>query len=126
MQGAEPFAVLYDEAGHAPHGPPCGPVYPALHRQLVLALLAGGLALKAGHAPPQASSPRSGLNVLAGHGVQAPDTSVYPASHTHASALALATAAVVSRVPHAWHAAEPAAALYVPTVQAWQLPETEV
>jgi hypothetical protein len=36
----------------------------------------------------------------------------------YAAALALAAAAVVSSAAHAWHAAEPAVSLYLPTAHA--------
>ncbi len=70
--GAEPLLGLYAPAGQAAHGPPFGPVYPALHWQSAAASLPGGLALKAGHAS-HAWSPRPALKALAGHAAQAPE-----------------------------------------------------
>ncbi len=90
---------------------------PALHWQSATASLPGGLVVLTGHAS-HASSLRCALKVLVGQAAQAPELSPAPASHRHASALTLAVEAVVSKLAQGWHAAEPAAALYVPTAQA--------
>jgi hypothetical protein len=68
-----------------------------LHWQSATASLPGGLALKAGHAS-HASSLRCALKVLVGQAAQAPELSPTPALHTHAAALTLAAAAVVSNL----------------------------
>jgi hypothetical protein len=46
----EPEAFLYVPTAHAAHGPPSGPVYPALHAQSVAAVLPAGASACAGQA----------------------------------------------------------------------------
>ena len=40
--GADPLTSLYKLIGQAVHAPPCGPVYPLLHRQFVCSALPVG------------------------------------------------------------------------------------
>ena len=55
MQAADPVDVLYFPATHAVHGPPSGPVDPALQVQLVKAALPAGELESAGQAVHDAS-----------------------------------------------------------------------
>jgi len=53
VHAAEPVVLLYEPAAHAAHGPPLGPVYPALQSattQAALDVLATGEVKPAGHA----------------------------------------------------------------------------
>ena len=50
VQDPPPDASLYVPASHAVHGPPLGPVYPAMHSQSPLASLPAGDVELAGHA----------------------------------------------------------------------------
>ena len=50
MQAPEPVLLLYVPASHGEHTPPFGPVYPALHVQDTLLILATGEIVLLGHA----------------------------------------------------------------------------
>jgi hypothetical protein len=49
VHAAEPAVSLYLPTAQAWHGPPFGPVWPALHAQAAAEALAAGLLLEAGH-----------------------------------------------------------------------------
>lgn len=100
-----PVSALYVPVAHSEHGPPSGPVEPALHEQAVRAALPGGDCECCGHdsqavapageyrpAPHCISlvAPTSGEYVPPAHGLQfpAPENALYvPAAHSvHVSA----------------------------------------
>ena len=66
VHAAEPLAALYVDAGHAVHGPPSAPVYPAAHLQSVERLLPLEDCEFAGHAV-QLAAPVLALYLPATH-----------------------------------------------------------
>jgi len=66
VHAAEPLLALYSFATHATHGPPSGPVYPALHRQLATDVAPAELDESVGHAA-QGADPVPALYVPVAH-----------------------------------------------------------
>ena len=78
VQGRAPVVFLYDPAAHAVHAPPFAPVYPALHWQLVKALLPGREIEFSGQGL-HAVEPELALNSPARHRIQVcPSAAVAP------------------------------------------------
>ena len=86
--GALPLLDLNVPTAQATHGPPSGPVYPALHRHAASAALAATAAAFAGHAV-HCALPCVFLYVSTAHPAQGPvpASPLNPGSHAHSSRL---------------------------------------
>ncbi len=102
VHGAVPVAALYFEAAHAKHGPPSGPVYPAMQTQTVDALADSEFA---GQATQAAARPVAAEYV--------------PTSQSrHVASTEAPVAAEYLPAPQSMHAAEPVVILYLPAPHA--------
>ena len=100
-------------APHAAHGPPSGPVYPALHIQSIPASLPTALMEFAGQFT-HAALPVSTLNFPATHAVHAPPSApVKPAAHLQFVKASL-PGGESEPAGHLAHASEPLFCLYTP------------
>jgi len=136
VQTALPFAILYFPAAHNAHGPPFGPVAPALHTHDPITVLDTAELEFEGqftHAPApvaptvpeyvfapqsrQLSFPVTFLYFPATHRTHTLPFPVAPALHRH-STLGTSASAYAA---HARHAVAPTPAMYVPAVHDVQL-----
>jgi len=139
LHAAEPVASLKRDPAHAAHGPPSGPVWPALHQQRSMRLLPAPDVEFPGHATHAlaADAPEAPPYVPALQLAQsaAPPAACVPALqllHTEADAaeyvpalqLAQSAAPAAANVPapHAAQLESPALAAYVPALQALHAP----
>jgi hypothetical protein len=115
VQSTLPVTALYFPATHAAHGPPLGPVYPALHVQFVDTVQALHEAPVFSEHVMHAAVPDTFLNFPAWHATHRPPFGpVYPGLHEQLLSLLL-FAGEFEFAGHNVHAAILAVSLYVPT-----------